>query len=113
MDLAELAGPDGAEGSTGGIESRSAVLAGIDRALKAISTHPGTERILTIGGECSVSVAPFSWLASRYPEDLAVVWLDSHPDVDTPDTGYDGYHAMAVTALAGQGDAEVLAHLPA
>lgn len=113
VDLAELAGPDGAEGSMGGIESRSAVLAGIDRALASITSHPGIERILTIGGECSVSVAPFSWLASRYADDLAVVWLDSHPDVDTPDTGYDGYHAMAVTALAGKGDAEVLAHLPA
>lgn len=26
--------------------------------------------------------------------------------------GYDGYHAMAVTALAGKGDPEVLEHLP-
>lgn len=40
------------------------------------------------------------------------MWVDSHPDTDTPDTGYDGFHAMAVTALAGKGDTEVLAHLP-
>ncbi|WP_244542644.1 arginase family protein [Actinomyces glycerinitolerans] len=112
VDLTELAGPDGPEGSTGGIESRSAILAGIDAAVRTIDSHPGVERILTIGGECSVSVAPFAWLANKYGDDLAVVWIDSHPDVDTPDTGYDGYHAMAVTALAGRGDAEVLSHLP-
>ena len=112
VPLDELAGPDGPEGSTSGIESRSAILAGIDAALERIGAHPQVERILTIGGECSVSVAPFSHLAARYGEDLALVWVDSHPDTDTPDTGYDGFHAMAVTALAGKGDTEVLAHLP-
>ena len=112
VPLDELAGPDGPEGSTGGIESRSAILAGIDAALGRIRAHPQIERILTIGGECSVSVAPFSHLAALYGEDLALVWVDSHPDTDTPDTGYDGFHAMAVTALAGKGDAEVLARLP-
>ena len=113
VSLEELAGPDGAEGSTGGIESRSAVLAGIDAALDRIRAHPEARRILIIGGDCSVSVAPFAHLAAQYQEDLAVVWVDSHPDTDTPDTGYDGYHAMAVTALAGKGDPEVLEHLPA
>ncbi|MDU0347456.1 hypothetical protein RWX45_01220, partial [Actinomyces sp. MRS3W] len=54
VELTELAGPDGPEGSTGGIESRSAVLAGIDAALRAIDSHPETERILTIGGDCAV-----------------------------------------------------------
>ena len=70
VPLDELAGPDGPEGSTGGIESRSAILAGIDAALGRIRAHPQIERILTIGGECSVSVAPFSHLAALYGEDL-------------------------------------------
>ena len=59
-----------------------------------------------------MSVVPFSHLAALYGEDLVLVWVDSHPATDTPDTGYDGFHAMAVTALAGKGDAEVLARLP-
>jgi arginase family enzyme len=42
------------------------------------------QRILPLGGECSVSVAPFSWLAERYGDDLPVLWIDSHPDVGTP-----------------------------
>jgi len=31
-----------------------------------------------------VSVAPFSELARRYGDDLAILWIDSHPDVGTP-----------------------------
>ena len=61
-------------------------------------------RIVTLGGECSVSVAPFSALARRYGDDLAIVWIDSHPDVGTPESEYPGYHAMAVPALVGRGD---------
>ncbi len=106
-------GGDPDEGSTGGIESRSAIRAGLRAALEAIESCPGAERICTLGGECSVSVAPFTSLAARYGDDLAIVWLDAHPDVDTPDTGYDGWHAMAVSALLGRGDPELVGMLPA
>lgn len=37
------------------------------------------------------------------------MWIDAHPDVDTPDTGY---HAMAVSHLTGHGDPEIGALLP-
>jgi arginase len=60
-----------------------------------------------------VSVAPFSVLADRYGDDLAIVWIDSHPDVGTGDSGSPGYHAMAVSTLTGYGDPDVQAVLPA
>jgi arginase len=37
-----------------------------------------------------VSVAPFSELARRYRDDLAILWIDSHPDVGTADSEYPG-----------------------
>lgn len=95
-----------------GIEAKAAVLAQLRAALELIAAHD-PERILTLGGDCSVSVAPFAALARRYGDDLAVVWIDSHPDVDTNASGYTGYHAMAVTELVGHGDADVQALLPA
>lgn len=95
-----------------GIEAKDVVLAQLESALGVIEER-NPKRILTLGGECSVSVAPFSALASRYPDDLAIVWIDSHPDVDTNESDYLGYHAMAVTALAGRGDQEVQRLLPA
>jgi arginase len=95
-----------------GIEAKEAVVAQLAAALEVIGRHhPG--RILTLGGECSVSVAPFSWLAGRYGDDLAVLWIDSHPDVGTPASHYPGYHAMAVAVLTGHGDPDVLRLLPA
>ena len=66
-----------------------------------------------MGGECAVSVAPFAELARRYPDDLAIIWIDSNPDIGTPASEYPGFHAMAVAALTGHGDAEVLQLLPA
>lgn len=99
-------------GKQDGIEAKEAVVAQLASALEVIGRY-SPERILTLGGECSVSVAPFSWLAERYGEDLAVLWIDSHPDVGTPASQYPGYHAMAVAALIGHGDPDVLHLLPA
>lgn len=71
------------------------------------------DRIVTLGGECSVSVGPFTWLASKYPDDVAVIWIDAHPDITLPGDVYPAYHAMAVTALMGDGDKKILGQLPA
>ncbi|MFT8787979.1 MAG: arginase family protein [Bifidobacterium psychraerophilum] len=96
---------------TGGIESREAITVSLKSALEKIDRHD-PKRILTLGGECSVSVAPFSALAKRYGGDLAVIWIDSHPDVGTTQSEYHGYHAMAVSMLTGHGDPELEALLP-
>ena len=95
-----------------GIDAKEAVVAQLARALEVIGRY-NPQRILTLGGECSVSVAPFSWLAERYGDDLAVLWIDSHPDVGTPASKYSGYHAMAIAVLTGHGDPDVLRLLPA
>lgn len=104
--------PDSEHGATDGIESRQEIIASLASAQMTIARYD-FDRVLTLGGECSVSVAPFAALADKYGKDLAVVWIDSHPDTDTPDTGYDGYHAMAVSQLLGRGDKEIVSMLPA
>lgn len=71
------------------------------------------DRIVTLGGECSVSVVPFTYLAEKYKEEVAMVWIDAHPDITLPGDVYPGYHAMAVTACMGYGDKKILAELPA
>jgi arginase len=95
-----------------GIEAKTVILAQLAAALEVIGRHDPA-RIATLGGECSVSVAPFSHLARRYGDDYAIIWIDSHPDIGTPRSRYPGYHAMAVAALTGHGDADVQALLPA
>lgn len=106
----DMSDPD--EGSTNGVESRATVLDSLTAAQQALTRHE-FDRILTLGGECSVSVAPFAALADKYREDLAVIWVDSHPDVGTPSSDYDGYHAMALSVLLGHGDQQIIDTLPA
>jgi arginase len=65
-----------------GIEAKTVILDQLTQALRVIAQHDPA-RITTLGGECSVSVAPFAALADRYGDDLAILWIDSHPDVGT------------------------------
>ena len=95
-----------------GIFSRAAVLRQLRCALDILAVH-APAKIATLGGECSVSVAPFTYLAARYADDLAVLWLDAHPDLRVPHEDYTGFHAMALAAVLGQGDADITAVLPA
>jgi arginase len=95
-----------------GVEAKVIILEQLARTLELIRRHDPV-RILTLGGECSVSVAPFSELARRYGDDLTIVWIDTHPDVGTPHSEYPGYHAMALATLTGHGDPEVQELLPA
>ncbi len=70
-------------------------------------------KIVTLGGECSVSVVPFTYLANKY-KDTAMIWIDAHPDITLPeDKTYNGYHAMAAAAIMGKGDKNIISELPA
>lgn len=95
-----------------GIMDRKFILNQTKSALDILEkTNP--ERIVTLGGECSVSVVPFTYLAKKYGNDTAVIWIDAHPDINLPYDDYKGYHAMALTACMGIGDEELIKMLPA
>lgn len=91
-----------------------------DRDILAKQTHDAIQiikeanpdKIVTLGGECSVSVAPFTYLSKKYDDDVAVIWLDAHPDITLPGEAYPAYHAMAVSACMGLGDNRILSELP-
>ena len=71
------------------------------------------DKVVTLGGECSVSVPVFSYLADKHKGDVAIVWIDAHPDITLPGDDYNGYHAMALTACMGMGDKNIVGQLPA
>ncbi|HHZ8190531.1 TPA: arginase family protein [Pseudomonas aeruginosa] len=66
------------------------------------------DSIVTLGGDCLVSLAPFAWLSEKYGEKLGVLWIDSHPDIQTP-TQYHNAHAHVLGALLGHGDPDLTA----
>lgn len=86
----------------GGVIGRSILLEQLHAASKIIEVYQ-PERIITFGGDCLVSQAPFSYLNQMYNGTLGVLWLDAHPDVSTPDM-YNHEHAMVLGNLLGEGD---------
>lgn len=96
-----------------GIIGYKEILEQTKEALRLIK-DANPDKILTLGGECSVSVVPFTYLAQKYNNDTAMIWIDAHPDITLPeDKTYNGYHAMAATAIMGKGDKEIILNLPA
>jgi arginase len=70
------------------------------------------DRIVTIGGTCGVEAAPVGYLNERYGGDLAVVWLDAHGDLNTPETSPSGnFHGMVLRTLLGEGPDAYLGEL--
>lgn len=62
------------------------------------------ERIFTLGGDCSVELAPIEALHHRHGRRLAVVWLDAHGDLNTPESSPSGHlHGMPLRVLLGDG----------
>ena len=103
----EVAPPDGREKAvTRGITARDEVMAGIASA-KAILASERPGRVVTLGGNCLVSLAPFDYLRGLYGN-VGVIWVDAHPDVSLPEDGYPYAHAMVLSALMGRGDDELV-----
>jgi len=95
-----------------GINSYRAILQQTKDALGILNEN-NPESIVTLGGDCAVSVVPFTYLAAKYPDDVAIVWIDAHPDINLPYDSYEGYHAMALAACMGLGDEGIVNVLPA
>ncbi|MCC8025934.1 MAG: arginase family protein [Clostridium sp.] len=99
----EIAPPDGKErGVTDGIYAKEEVVAGIRQAAEVLEKAK-PDRIITIGGNCMVSQAPFDYLHGIY-DNLGIIWIDAHPDVSAAADGYPNAHAMVLGALMGYGD---------
>jgi arginase len=55
---------------------------------------------IVFSGDCNVSIGVLSGLRR---DRIGVVWLDAHPDADTPDTSMTGlFDGMAVATIAGR-----------
>ena len=95
-----------------GILDYKPILKQTNEALKILN-EVKPERIVTLGGDCSVSVVPFTYLAEKYNNDIAMIWIDAHPDITLPSDGtYNGYHAMAAAAIMGKWSDGIISELP-
>ena len=62
-----------------------------------------TGPVITIGGDCGVELAAIEHALGTHP-DLAVVWFDAHPDLNTPATSPShAFTGMVLRTLLGEG----------
>ena len=94
---------------TNGIASEAAVLEGVRKARAALEAE-APDRVITVGGNCIVSLASFDHLHALYP-DAGILWLDAHPDVSLPENGYPNAHAMVLGTLLGRGAPSLAAEM--
>ncbi|MRG61731.1 arginase family protein [Agromyces sp. CFH 90414] len=73
-----------------------------ERTEEALAGVPGLA--ITIGGDCGAALAAVAHASRRTGGDLAVLWLDAHPDLNTPASSPSGgFGGMTLRAIAGEG----------
>ncbi len=86
----------------------SQITAQLSEACRTIANH-NPNKIFTLGGDCGVELAPVSFLNPKYGSSLAVIWLDAHGDLNTPDSSPSAhFHGMPLRTLLGEGDPAIL-----
>ncbi|WP_145581994.1 arginase family protein [Yersinia vastinensis] len=92
-----------------GITAKPQIIRQLKDAATLIEKH-NPDSIVVFGGDCLVSLAPFTHLLNKYGDKLGVLWIDSHPDVQTTKQ-YPNAHAHVLGALIGTGDKDLVAHV--
>lgn len=68
----------------------------VERALSRSHTP------IVVGGDHSISIGSISGALRHFGDGLAVLWIDAHMDLNTPDTSPSGnLHGMSLAALSG------------
>lgn len=106
----DTAPPDGRQRRVeNGIYGEDKVIFGIEDAQRKLEAEK-PDRVITIGGDCLVSLAPFDYLHGLY-KNTGIIWIDAHPDVSTPGDGYPNAHAMVLGSLLGDGAPQLKARV--
>lgn len=75
-----------------------------------IDIKPG--KISTIGGDCAIELIPISYLNKIYQEDLCIIYIDAHADLNTPESSPSkAFHGMPLRTLLGEGNEEFISLL--
>jgi arginase len=76
---------------------------------KKIIIDSKLDKISTIGGDCAIELMPISYLNKIYQEDLCIIWIDGHADLNTPESSPSkAFHGMPLRTLLGEGNEEFI-----
>jgi arginase len=98
----DIAVPLGAGSDQGSLVRRLSSLSAVRESL-AQALRSSRELPIVIGGDCGVGLAAIEHAARGGR--LAVLWLDAHGDLNTPESSPSGaFHGMVLRTLLGDGD---------
>ena len=67
------------------------------------------EKILTLGGGCDADMLAITERNFRHKGDMALLWIDAHGDLNTPETSPSKlFHGMPLRTALGEGNAALL-----
>ena len=79
---------------------------------KKIINDSKPNKISTIGGDCAIELMPVSYLNKIYQEDICIVWIDAHADLNTPESSPSKtFHGMPLRTLLGEGNQDFISLL--
>jgi arginase len=82
-----------------------------ERTLAVLAELAGS--VITIGGDCGVSLASIEHANVRANESLAVIWFDAHPDLNNPESSPSGaFTGMVLRSLIGDGAPGLVPDVP-
>lgn len=94
-----------------GVRRLSAIQVVRDRMAEALASS--THAVITIGGDCGVELASVAHAHSAHPGDLALIWFDAHPDINTAESSPSGaFHGMVLRSILGEGLDALSLHNP-
>ncbi len=102
--------PPGAGSNLGSAVHRLSAVQFVRDELRA-TLQDAPAPVITIGGDCGVELAAIEHAAAR--GDMAVVWIDAHADLNTPESSPSGaFSGMVLRTLLGEGPSELLPATP-
>ncbi len=76
------------------------------RSAQALNSH---QRVLALGGDHSAQLGAFAGAAQVFNQNIGLIYLDAHGDMNTPQTSQTGnIHGMHLAALMGFGPDELV-----
>lgn len=79
------------------------------KLFKEIIINSKLDKISTLGGDCGIEIIPISYLNKLYQEDLCVLYIDAHADLNTPESSPSkAFHGMPLRMLLGEGNEEFI-----
>ena len=82
------------------------------KLFKEIIIDSKLDKISTIGGDCAIELMPISYLNKIYQEDICIIYIDAHADLNTPESSPSkAFHGMPLRTLLGEGNEEFISLL--